>query len=80
MRRSLEPYRRIDKPSPYQSYFGTTLLFDSYQKWLRDEVSDYLMAIETELDKLDQAIARMNDGTFAMAAKQVKVTIGGCGG
>ena len=26
------------------------------------------------------AVARMNDGTFAMAAKQVKVTIGGCGG
>ena len=26
------------------------------------------------------AIARMNDGSFAMASKQVKVTIGGCGG
>jgi sulfur-oxidizing protein SoxY len=26
------------------------------------------------------AIARMNDGSFAMATKQVKVTIGGCGG
>jgi len=26
------------------------------------------------------AIARMNDGSFYMASKQVKVTIGGCGG
>jgi sulfur-oxidizing protein SoxY len=26
------------------------------------------------------AVARMNDGTFVMASKQVKVTIGGCGG
>ena len=26
------------------------------------------------------AVAKMNDGSFAMAAKQVKVTIGGCGG
>jgi sulfur-oxidizing protein SoxY len=26
------------------------------------------------------AIARMNDGSFATATKQVKVTIGGCGG
>ena len=26
------------------------------------------------------AIARMNDGSFAMGSKQVKVTIGGCGG
>jgi sulfur-oxidizing protein SoxY len=26
------------------------------------------------------AIAKMNDGSFFMAAKQVKVTIGGCGG
>ena len=26
------------------------------------------------------AIARMNDGSFQMAANQVKVTIGGCGG
>ena len=26
------------------------------------------------------AVAKMNDGSFVMAAKQVKVTIGGCGG
>jgi sulfur-oxidizing protein SoxY len=26
------------------------------------------------------AVARMNDGSFVMASKQVKVTIGGCGG
>ena len=26
------------------------------------------------------AVAKMNDGSFAMASKQVKVTIGGCGG
>jgi sulfur-oxidizing protein SoxY len=26
------------------------------------------------------AVARMNDGSFFMASKQVKVTIGGCGG
>jgi sulfur-oxidizing protein SoxY len=26
------------------------------------------------------AVARMNDGSFYMASKQVKVTIGGCGG
>ncbi len=26
------------------------------------------------------AVARMNDGSFYMATKQVKVTIGGCGG
>ena len=26
------------------------------------------------------AVAKMNDGSFFMAAKQVKVTIGGCGG
>src|SRR5205807_5469916 len=26
------------------------------------------------------AIAKMNDGSFHMASKQVKVTIGGCGG
>ena len=26
------------------------------------------------------AVAKMNDGTFVTAAKQVKVTIGGCGG
>jgi sulfur-oxidizing protein SoxY len=26
------------------------------------------------------AIAKMNDGSFVMGAKQVKVTIGGCGG
>ena len=26
------------------------------------------------------AVAKMNDGTFFMASKQVKVTIGGCGG
>ena len=26
------------------------------------------------------AIAKMNDGSFVMASKQVKVTIGGCGG
>ena len=26
------------------------------------------------------AVARMNDGSFFMATKQVKVTIGGCGG
>jgi sulfur-oxidizing protein SoxY len=26
------------------------------------------------------AVAKMNDGSFYMAAKQVKVTIGGCGG
>jgi sulfur-oxidizing protein SoxY len=26
------------------------------------------------------AVAKMNDGTFYMASKQVKVTIGGCGG
>jgi sulfur-oxidizing protein SoxY len=26
------------------------------------------------------AVARMNDGSFFMTAKQVKVTIGGCGG
>jgi sulfur-oxidizing protein SoxY len=26
------------------------------------------------------AVARMNDGSFAMASKAVKVTIGGCGG
>jgi sulfur-oxidizing protein SoxY len=26
------------------------------------------------------AVAKMNDGSFVMASKQVKVTIGGCGG
>jgi sulfur-oxidizing protein SoxY len=26
------------------------------------------------------AVAKMNDGSFFMASKQVKVTIGGCGG
>jgi len=26
------------------------------------------------------AVAKMNDGSFAMTSKQVKVTIGGCGG
>jgi sulfur-oxidizing protein SoxY len=26
------------------------------------------------------AVAKMNDGSFYMASKQVKVTIGGCGG
>jgi sulfur-oxidizing protein SoxY len=26
------------------------------------------------------AIAKMNDGSFFMASRQVKVTIGGCGG
>jgi sulfur-oxidizing protein SoxY len=26
------------------------------------------------------AVAKMNDGAFFMASKQVKVTIGGCGG
>jgi sulfur-oxidizing protein SoxY len=26
------------------------------------------------------AVAKMNDGSFFMTSKQVKVTIGGCGG
>lgn len=66
------PYKKIDKPSPYQTYFGTTLLFDSSQKHLRGEVSDYLQAIEEELQELDasmeQAIATMQERRRAAQA------------